>query len=64
MKLKKLIVTAVAITTLSYAGIGQVSAEKEEFSPTIQITKNLTTILPNNYKNVSPLKNAISDSKK
>ena len=64
MKIKKLIVTAVAITTLSYSGMGQVSAEKEKFSPTIQITKNLTTILPNNYKNVSPLKNAISDSKK
>ena len=112
MKIKKLIITAVTITTLTYAGIGQVSAEKEEFSPTMQITKNLTTILPdkgevvadsgenissyllkkinkghialengveiglcgektylitigiNNYKNISPLKNAISDSKK
>jgi len=44
MKLKTLILSTLTLSTLSYAGVAQVMPEP--FTPTIEIKKNITTILP------------------
>jgi len=44
MKLKTLILSTLTLSTFSYAGVAQVMPEP--FSPTIEIKKNITTILP------------------
>jgi len=45
MKLKKLLLSTIILSTATYAGLDQ-APKLAPFSPTIQITKNLITIMP------------------